>query len=251
MTTTQAPSLRDALAALKGGNNAVADVQHANDSAPVRRPSETPGRQPAFRRSAAQTTRLARPNKFPGFCATCHQRVEADAGILGEKVNGKYTIKHKPGQCPEARPSEFRAEPKREVPNSGFLASLVNRDRINPAPGLYTVDNGSGHTTFCVYAQPEDRDFAPGKTLLKRLTGSDNSSDYTTVGFLQGGKLVLFKRYRPVTGAPPAQWLIDARTLLTDPEAVLTAKHCIKCNRTLTTPESIAAGIGPDCAGKV
>jgi len=111
-------------------------------------------------------------------------------------------------------------------------------------PGLYTVVRGGDRRTFRVEVQPSDAKFAPGETILSYLSGSDNTGDYTSMAFVVGSALRVFKRYRE------SAVVEFAEALMADPDAALVAKHCARCGRTLTTPESIAAGFGPECASK-
>lgn len=118
-------------------------------------------------------------------------------------------------------------------------------------PGVYTVEEEgapSGYYTFRVALQAEDAAFAPGATILSVLTGPDNNSDYTGIGFLRKGRLAPWKSRASQVTDPMRK---AVARLLADPESVLRAKHCIQCGQTLTTPESIAAGIGPVCAGRM
>ncbi len=94
--------------------------------------------------------------------------------------------------------------------------------------------------------QADDADFLPGRTLVEVLNGPDNTYNYDTLGSFVDGKLRLFKKH-----AQGGSWFEALQIFLANPEAVLEAKNCIICNRVLTTPESIAAGIGPDCAKRV
>lgn len=116
--------------------------------------------------------------------------------------------------------------------------------RANPWPGTYTLQHEGGHTTFRVKIQPSDAEFAPGSTLIELLVGQDNENDYSTFGFLREGRVFPFKGFRS------HEVLLErASEFLRDPEGdnVLVSKRCARCNRKLTTPESVAAGFGPDC----
>lgn len=111
--------------------------------------------------------------------------------------------------------------------------------------GIYTVLTEGGHTTFRLRTQPEDADFAAGQQIIAYLSGSNNTSDYTGFGFVGGGILRVWKRHQSNTD------LLDAAALLlADPASALEIGHCYKCHRPLTTPESLAVGYGPTCAGK-
>ncbi len=227
MTTETLTSLRDRLYSVKGEAERYAEIHNVpvttHDQAVA---AEAP--RPTHNRQAS-----TKPNKFGGSCVNCSQYIPAGAGLLGGKVNGKWTVKHIDCSIVPAP------------------APKVEREaRENPHTGIYTVESAEGHTTFRVYKQDDDAEFAPGELLLQRLTGHDNTGDYTTVAFVKNGYFNLFKRNRPAAGQPQPQWIKDAYTLFENPEAVLTAKNCVVCNRVLTTPESVLAGIGPTCAAR-
>lgn len=40
------------------------------------------------------TTTTARPNTYAGTCTSCGKHVAAGAGLLGGKVNGRWTVRH-------------------------------------------------------------------------------------------------------------------------------------------------------------
>ena len=117
--------------------------------------------------------------------------------------------------------------------------------------GTYTVDRSYGHRTFQVKTQKDDAKFAPGKRILSVLSGSDNEADYTGIGFIgrtEKGKHYLgpWKAYHE--SGPLTQEL--AKRLLEDPRSALVAGRCARCSRKLTTPESLARGLGEHCARK-
>ena len=123
---------------------------------------------------------------------------------------------------------------------------LAPARRTNPWPGTYTLQHEEGHTTFRVKIQPSDAKFAPGATVIELLVGQDNEGDYSTFGFLRDGRVFPFKAFRS------HETLLErANEFLRDPEGdkVLASKRCARCNRKLTTPESIEAGFGPECRG--
>jgi hypothetical protein len=88
------------------------------------------------------------------------------------------------------------------------------------------------------------------------LTGPDNAKDYVYLGYLVGGgrRYVHGVKSRIDATAPSAHAFGWAWMRLMDEQvpADLEVWHegrCGKCGRALTTPESIASGIGPVCAG--
>lgn len=88
------------------------------------------------------------------------------------------------------------------------------------------------------------------------LSGPDNTHDYTYLGFVpQGGaELVAGKKGRPDAPSYKAfAWFLQALQAGVMPTQ-LEVWHeglCGRCGRALTVPESIAAGLGPDCASKM
>lgn len=86
------------------------------------------------------------------------------------------------------------------------------------------------------------------------LAGPNNSDDYTYLGYIarQSNRLAFnpILKHRTAQSARAFAWAwprIVAGTL--PPEIEFHhAGRCGRCNRLLTTPESIASGIGPKCA---
>lgn len=94
---------------------------------------------------------------------------------------------------------------------------------------------------------------------VRTLTGSDNIRDYTYIGYLNDSLSNPFVLYVGNKGKPDApsfkalDWFLTA--LVHNPAVVGQAEFwhegvCCRCGRKLTVPESVAAGIGPTCAGK-
>jgi hypothetical protein len=119
--------------------------------------------------------------------------------------------------------------------------------------------------TYRVKEVPADPGRAPGPVshFVHVLTDPDNERGYTYLGnvYSRGG-LVDYghgRKSRIEAGAPSARgfrWFFDKVVGAgEDPEAAgLEVWHegrCGRCGRKLTVPESIARGIGPECAGKV
>lgn len=127
--------------------------------------------------------------------------------------------------------------------------------------GIYTILNKESgqHRTFRIRTQAEDAKFAPGSRIVALLTGPDNTSDYRGFGFVQkNGWITLWKKNQ----TPHYEGLAKAIRLaskaiekgedsFTTPKATYSvelSKRCLRCNRTLTTPESLTRGYGPECA---
>lgn len=112
--------------------------------------------------------------------------------------------------------------------------------------------------TYKVTAVPDQLDTRWGKKFfVALLTGPDNTGDFTYLGLLEGRNFRLTTKSRmPVTAAPVkaiTYAVLQIMGLKRIPE-LLEIWHegrCGRCNRVLTVPESIALGLGPECAGKV
>lgn len=126
--------------------------------------------------------------------------------------------------------------------------------------GRYTIESKQTgeHRTFWVRTQEKDATFAPGRRVVMLLTGSQNDDldSYTAFGFANQDGIFVFPA-KLEKGRIWAQFADLLWTLALDgafsPWAdkgyrILMEGACCRCNRPLTTPESIRRGIGPICA---
>lgn len=111
------------------------------------------------------------------------------------------------------------------------------------------------HRTFEFRTQPDDAKFAPGRCIVSLLIGSNNQADYKGFAFLDRGETLrvsVWKKHRGTQYEALARML---EQLDVHEQAGRVTLHfetcCRKCNRPLTTPESVESGIGPVCAGRV
>jgi hypothetical protein len=85
------------------------------------------------------------------------------------------------------------------------------------------------------------------------LNGPDNTASYTYMGIIRNGRFTRTNNSKVTQDAPSYKafkWLFDQLSMDRLP-ATVECWHegrCGRCNRLLTVPESIAAGIGPECA---
>lgn len=87
------------------------------------------------------------------------------------------------------------------------------------------------------------------------LTGSDNENDYSYIGILTPNGFRSTAKSRISSETPSVKgfaWAVNTLTKGTMPETleVWHSGKCCRCNRKLTTPESIARGLGPECWSK-
>lgn len=123
----------------------------------------------------------------------------------------------------------------------------------------YTAANGSKpHYTFKVTRKEGTYQGKPQTTYFAALlTGPDNDSDYSYMGILKAnGNLLLTKASRYGSDTHPVKILERVVLALVEGrgEQIKAAGwkvhhegKCGRCARTLTTPESVERGIGPEC----
>ncbi len=120
--------------------------------------------------------------------------------------------------------------------------------------GIFTIEGPIGRKTFRLSTVKNEKSDLYGKRILSHLIGPDNTDDYKGIAFVdstdQAHPIRIWKRFKfteivdwanilleLVNGDGIPNWTIQAATT------------CVRCNRLLTTPESIRAGIGPICQG--
>lgn len=126
--------------------------------------------------------------------------------------------------------------------------------------GRYTIESKQTgeHRTFWVRRQDDKADFAPGKRVAYLLTGSQNDDldSYTGFAFVDDAGIHVWGS-KLQKGPIWAQFADMLWTLALDGAfslwadrgyTILVEGACCRCNRPLTTPESIRIGIGPICA---
>lgn len=93
------------------------------------------------------------------------------------------------------------------------------------------------------------------------LTGPDNESDFTYLGMLVGDRLGSGWKLITTTASKLAmdslptvalRWVIErlASSKPIEGVEILPSGRCGRCGRKLTTPESLANGLGPECANR-
>lgn len=131
--------------------------------------------------------------------------------------------------------------------------------------GTFTIRNRetNEHRTFSIKTQPDDAQFAPGQRIVSLLTGPDNTHSYTGFAFINDNGIHVWKSksnrgselYKGWTNWDwMAEMLWHIAANIPHPRfdvrryELMHEGRCLKCNRKLTTPESIESGIGPICA---
>ena len=118
--------------------------------------------------------------------------------------------------------------------------------------GCFTVSNKIKSTHKTVKIHTVRRGKLEGKRIISLLVGSDNNNNYSGFGFVNdNGTINIWNKYK---NERVKTWLANfiskefSGQKNENPDIeLLVEKKCIRCNRRLTTPESIKSGIGPEC----
>jgi hypothetical protein len=120
---------------------------------------------------------------------------------------------------------------------------------------LVSKHTGERRTFKVEKGEPNERYPKPGY-FVRMLCGPDNENDYRYVGFLfhtADGRLRLKTKGEGDARAAVFRWFLEMLNVgglgrFLEQAEFWHAGRCCRCGRTLTTPESIASGIGPVCA---
>ena len=134
--------------------------------------------------------------------------------------------------------------------NSHELSGQDALDYILSGKGKGTLIGKAARYTF-KFNQPVDRDKV---IFVSFLAGTDNETDYQYIGYisLANREFLPGKKGNPNHPAYRAfDWYLRALSAQSEKSLQATFLHegvCGRCGRTLTNPESIVRGIGPECA---
>lgn len=144
---------------------------------------------------------------------------------------------------------EVKLNTKNQVLNNNVNDAL---DYIIGKKAIYTLLNTQSGNRF-TYKTYEKKSM-PGILLVSLLSGPDNTSNYTYLGFINKRNWI-FKSSDKSTITPDAQsfqvfnYVYNRLRANTLPDFISVYHHgkCSRCGRTLTVPTSIESGIGPEC----
>ena len=146
------------------------------------------------------------------------------------------------------RPAMITVQAMKAMPMKAIAPDVPN--------GIYTLFNPrtGQHRTFRIRTWNKDGELL---RVVGLLTGPENTTDYTDFGFLLPNRIAVWKQWRGIANYEAlarafTSMLFDGPggPLACQGVTMHVSKRCLRCNRELTTPESIANGIGPECAGK-
>jgi hypothetical protein len=147
----------------------------------------------------------------------------------------------------------------------------LSQDFFFGGKAIFTVENTNtgDHVTYKIKITKPTPKFRFPSTLLSQMTGTDNENHYSYVGKVNRkewaerasgkvhpkGSLDLTTGSKFVDGSQQVirgRWIIDHIVngkQIPDHLNIRHAGKCGRCGRTLTTPESLNRGIGPECWG--
>jgi hypothetical protein len=116
-----------------------------------------------------------------------------------------------------------------------------------------TLPDGS-HKTFQIKTGYDGTKWC-GLRTIGLLVGPSNTEDYDIIATVTPDGITPLKRVTGVDGAGKVMGYLDVLWRMAGGEVfdgyeVLESRHCIRCNRLLTTESSILRGIGEICEGK-
>ena len=136
---------------------------------------------------------------------------------------------------------------------------MLETNYITAGKAIFTVSNPQGtHYTYLIQHKPANNGYK-ASYFAKLLTGPNNTSDYTYIGTLNEihGQVTTTKNSKIQPDSQPFRVLnwalhkIWQNQPLPEGYAIQPSENCARCGRPLTTPESLARGLGPECATKV
>lgn len=142
---------------------------------------------------------------------------------------------------------------------AAILHERLSRAFVLAGRAIFTVRNPQGvRYTFRVKGL-ESTESRPAAYFVNLLTGPNNTGDYTYVGLLDAatGTIRLTAKSRLTEDSTPlkvARWALRVIWTGADAPAGYSIQHagrCGRCGRVLTVPESIATGLGPECASRM
>jgi len=132
-----------------------------------------------------------------------------------------------------------------------MVATQENKIQVQIPNGIFTIKSPSGdHRTFRVHTWKQKEGEIKTTRSIGLLVGEKNTTDYNDFAFVDGKKIIVWKKFR---GTQLEKFAVLVQDMLFGSHyknmgmELLITKNCMRCNRALTTPQSIEDGIGPEC----
>jgi hypothetical protein len=137
----------------------------------------------------------------------------------------------------------------------------LTKDFFLGGKATFTVQNNQTgeHRTYKIRKPEPTAQWPNPAWFIKQMTGTDNESHYSYIGKIdpQTGAVTLTRASKFSEGSPvvkAARWVVSHVILglqVPDQIDIRHAGKCGRCGRTLTTPESLTRGVGPECWEKM
>jgi hypothetical protein len=135
------------------------------------------------------------------------------------------------------------------------MSTALSREFVTAGRAIFTIQNPTGEYYTYRVNTPKDAPAGAGPYFVSLLTGSDNENDYTYIGMLDkaSGNVRLTKASKYQDDTKPVKvirWALANvwnERVWPDGYSMRHEGRCGVCGRTLTTPESLDFGIGPEC----
>jgi hypothetical protein len=119
---------------------------------------------------------------------------------------------------------------------------------------LFTIQSEKTGTRFTYRSKADKSDSK--RVYVSVLTGSENESDYSYLGtiFRHSEEHAVFHHGKKSRISPESKsaiafkWFWEHSKDLPKTVKFVKSSKCCRCGRTLTTPESVEAGYGPECS---
>jgi len=123
--------------------------------------------------------------------------------------------------------------------------------------GTFTLINKETATYITLKIHTALKGGLKGKRIVSKLIGPDNTSSYKGFAFVNDNDgIIVWNNQRTQKNWQVVKILrslsIEGKSSrYYDKVEMVLSKRCMRCNRKLTTPESLELGIGPFCKGKL
>lgn len=122
--------------------------------------------------------------------------------------------------------------------------------------GTFTLENIAKGSYITMKIHTVKGGELKGKRIVSRLIGPDNNTSYQGMAFItDNDKIVLWKKHRTdknwkIVNILRNMLIYGFNSKHLDRISIKASTNCLRCNRKLTTPQSIADGFGPECVNK-
>ena len=132
---------------------------------------------------------------------------------------------------------------------------VASMPRLDLPNGVFTITFPCGiWRTLRIFTDRSEKSIFRGKRLLWLLVGPDNSDfgDWERFGEITDETVEGFKVWKRWKGKKQDEYASLLVLMLQgeeiDGHSLEMSRRCYRCNRPLSTPESLAEGLGPECS---